>query len=188
MGWGCVWTMQVQPTASGLGWYWGFWVVKLETVCVDGKNHGAGYSKRERVSMPQELSLDFLTSFHVRGISSGPCCSVCYAGRRVYGCKRLDCVISLPTSGIAKQHKIHTGGNGPVSLSAENKLFVPQCSGCSSHQAGDCLQPTCPGWRALGLEPVQVWSAASVFSEPRHCVAVTKRSGLVTWPFPKIIL
>lgn len=108
-------------------------VVKLKTVCVDGRNHGVWRSKRERVAMPQELSLDFLTSTHRRGISSGPCCLVCCAGRRVYGCKRLDSVISLPTSGIAKQHKMHTGGNGPVSLSAENKLFVPQCSGCTSH-------------------------------------------------------
>lgn len=92
-------------------------MVKLKTVCVDGKNHGVGYSKRERVAMPQELSLDFLTSTRRRGISSRPCRLVCCAGRRVYGCKRLDSVISLPTSGIAKQHKIHTGGNGPVSLS-----------------------------------------------------------------------
>lgn len=89
--------------------------------------------QKKRVAMPQELSLDFFTSTHRRGISSGPCRLVCCAGRRVYGCKRLDSVISLPTSGIAKQHKIHTGGNGPVSLSAENKLFVPQCSGRSSH-------------------------------------------------------
>lgn len=48
-------------------------------------------------------------------------------------CKRLDSVISLPTSGIAKQHKRDAGGNGPVSLSAENKLFIPECSGCLSH-------------------------------------------------------
>lgn len=48
-------------------------------------------------------------------------------------CKRLDSVISLLTLGIAKQHKRDTGGNGPVSLSAENKLFVPDCSGCLSH-------------------------------------------------------
>lgn len=47
-------------------------------------------------------------------------------------CKRLDSVISLLTLGIAKQHKRDTGGNGPVSLSAENKLFVPDCSGCLS--------------------------------------------------------
>lgn len=89
--------------------------------------------QKRKVAMPQELSLDFLTSAHIRGISSGPCCLICCAGRRVCGCKRLDSVISLPTSGIAKQHKIHTVGNGPVSLSAENKLFVPRCSGCSSH-------------------------------------------------------
>lgn len=76
-------------------------MAKLKTVCVDGKNHGVGYSKRERIAMPQELSLDFLTSTHRRGISSEPCCLVCCAGRRVYGCKRLDSVISLPTSGIA---------------------------------------------------------------------------------------
>ena len=41
-----------------------------------------------------------------------------------------EIVISLPTSGIAKQHKRDTRGNGPASLSAENKLFVPECSGC----------------------------------------------------------
>lgn len=49
------------------------------------------------------------------------------------GYKRLDSVDSLHTSGIAKQHKKDTGGNGPVSLSTENKLFAPECSGCWSH-------------------------------------------------------
>lgn len=159
---------------------------------VDGRNHGVRYSKTERVAIPQVLSLDFLTSTHSRGIGSRPPCCwvlfiVCCVGRRVYGCKRLDSVIFLPTSGIAKQHKRYRR-KWPVSLSAENKLVVPECSGCLSHEAGDRLQPICPGWRALSLEPVQIWSAAYIYSEPRHCVAVTKRSGLVTWPYPKIIL
>lgn len=65
---------------------------ETENFCVDGKNHGVGYSKRERVAMQQEFSLDFLTSTQRRGISSGPCCLICCAGRRVYGCKRLDSV------------------------------------------------------------------------------------------------
>lgn len=49
-------------------------MVKLKTICVDERNHGVKYSKTERVAMPQALGLDFLTSTHSRGISSGPCC------------------------------------------------------------------------------------------------------------------
>lgn len=32
----------------------------LETICVDGRNHGLQYRKTERVAMPWALSLDFL--------------------------------------------------------------------------------------------------------------------------------
>lgn len=81
---------------------------------------------------------------------------VCRDGRRVYGCKRLDCVISFPTSGMAKQHKRDTGGNGPVSLSAENKLFVPECSGCLSHIGWRSLAANMPRVKSSHLEPLQI--------------------------------
>lgn len=106
-------------------------------------------NKTVRVAVLQAFSSDFLISTPGRGISSGPCCPVlfivCSIGRRMYGCERLDSAISLPISGMAKQHKRDTGGNGPASLSAENKLFVPECSGCLSHQAGDPLTASMPG-------------------------------------------
>jgi len=66
----------------------------------------------------------------------------------MYECERLDCAISLPMSGMAKQHKRDRGGNGPASLSAENKLFVPECSGCLSRWAAAPLVANKPRVRS----------------------------------------
>lgn len=73
---------------------------------------------------------------------------VCCVGRRAYGCKRLDSVISLPTSGIAKQHKRDTGGNGPVSYQLRTSCLFQRAqvvchirleTACSQHAQGEEL-------------------------------------------------